>query len=480
MLCACAVFLSGCMVGPNYRRPEAPTAAAYEEPASAPDGASPEPASGNWWEVFQDTVLSGLEHQAETANRDIGIAFERVEQSDAGRRSVRSNLFPTIAAQPNIARTREAQQRPNNGNTNGQAATFNDLQVPLTLSYEIDAWGRIRRMLQSATASEQATQDDLRFVKLTVAASVATDYYSLRSTDAEIQIIEQTEQELQRGYDITDDQFRHGIISELAVKQAQTLLDQARAQLEGLHLNRDQLEHALAILTGQPAEGFHIEPETAPIELPHIPPGLPSDLLARRPDVASAERSAAAASAQIGVAKAAFYPQFSLTGFAGYESTNPGSLLNWQNSIASLMGSVMAPIFTGGRLHANLDQAQSQYREAVLAYEKTVLLAYGDVEDQLAAIHYLARQSQADAGAVADSKRAAQIALKQYQAGLVSYLDVVVAQQTLLTNEQNKTQVDGAESIATVALIRALGGGWRTSDSSSDRQPEGQTGNGAL
>jgi multidrug efflux system outer membrane protein len=448
------------MVGPNYRRPVAPTPAAFEEPASAPQGASPEPASGSWWEVFQDPELNGLERQAETANRDIGIAFERVEQSDAARRSVRSNLSPTIAAQPFIARTREAQQRPNNGNTNGQAATFNDLQVPLTLSYEIDAWGRIRRMVQSATASEQATQDDLRFVKLTVGASVATDYYSLRSTDAEIQIIEKTQQELQRGYDITDDQFRHGLISELAVKQAQTLLDQTRAQLEGFHLQRDQLEHALAILTGQPAEGFHIKPETTPIDLPHIPPGLPSELLARRPDVASAERSAAAASAQIGVAKAAFYPQFSLTGFAGFESTNPGSLLNWQNSLASLMGSVMAPIFTGGRLRANLDQARAQYREAVLGYEKTVLVAYGDVEDQLAAIHYLARQSQADAGAVTDSSRAAEIALKQYQAGLVSYLDVVVAQQTLLTNEQNSTQVTGAEAVATVSLIRALGGGW--------------------
>jgi multidrug efflux system outer membrane protein len=299
--------------------------------------------------------------------------------------------------------------------------------------------------------------------KLIVRDVVATDYYTLRSTDAEVQIIEQTEQELQRGYDITDDQFRHGLISELAVKQAQTMLDQARAQLEALHLQRDQLEHALAILTGQPPEGFHVKLEAAPSDLPHIPPGLPSDLLARRPDVASAERSAAAASAQIGVAKAAFYPQFSLTGFAGYESTSPTSLFTWQNSIASLLGSITAPIFTGGRLRAKLDQAQSQYRQTVLEYEKTVLVAYGDVEDQLAAIHYLARQSEADAGAVADSKRAAEIALKQYQAGLVSYLDVVVAQQTLLTNEQNKTQVTGAETVATVALIRALGGGWQVS-----------------
>jgi multidrug efflux system outer membrane protein len=456
------MILSGCTVGPNYQRPAVPAPPAYQEPAPTADTATtPSPAA--WWEVFHDPKLNDLEVQAEKANRDIGIAVAHVDQADAARRAVRSNLYPTVAAQPSVSRTREAQQRPNNGNTNGLAATYNDIQLPLTMSYEIDAWGRIRRMVQSATAAEQATRDDLRFVKLTVSASVASDYYMLRETDAEILIFEETEKDLQRGYDITDDQFRHGLISELAVKQALTLLNQTRAQLEGLHIQRDQLEHAIAVLAGQTVEGFHISPDVAPINLPHIPPGLPSDLLERRPDVASAERSAASASAQIGVAKAAYYPQFSLTGFAGYESSNPASLLNWQNTIASLMGSAVAPIFTGGRLRANVDQAQAGYREAVLQYEKSVLVAYGDVEDQLAAIHYLARQSQAETSAVADAKRAADIALNQYQAGLVSYLDVVVAQQTLLTNEQTATQVVGAQAVSTVALIRALGGGWQRS-----------------
>jgi multidrug efflux system outer membrane protein len=459
-LCATGFLLAGCMVGPNYRRPAVPAPPAYQEPAPTTDTTTaPSPAA--WWEVFHDPKLNDLEAQAEKANRDIGIAVASVDQADAARRSVRSNLYPAVAAQPSVSRNREAQQRPNNGNTGGLASTYNDIQLPLTMSYEIDAWGRIRRMVQSATAAEQATQDDLRFVKLTVTASVATDYYTLRETDAEIVIIQETEKDLQRGFDITDNQFRHGLISELAVKQAQTLLDQTRAQLEGLHIQRDQLEHAIAVLTGQTVEGFRISPDQVPINLPHIPPGLPSDLLELRPDVASAERSAASASAQIGVAKAAYYPQFSLTGFAGYESTNPTSLLNWQNTIASLMGSAVAPIFTGGRLHANVDQAQAAYRQAVLQYEKSVLVAYADVEDQLAAIHYLARQSQAEASAVADAKRAAEIALNQYQAGLVSYLDVVVAQQTLLTNEQAATQVNGAQAVSTVALIRALGGGWR-------------------
>jgi multidrug efflux system outer membrane protein len=458
-LCASGLLLSGCTVGPSYHRPAVPTPPAYQEPAPKADSATASSPAA-WWEVFHDSKLNELEVQAQKANRDIGIAVAHVDQSDAARRYVRSNQYPMVAAQPSVSRNREAQQRPNNGNTSGQAATYNDIQLPLTMSYEIDAWGRIRRMVQSATAAEQATQDDLLFVRLTVGASVATDYYMLRETDAEILITEETEKDLRRGYEITDDQFRHGLISELAVKQAQTLLDQTRAQLEGLHIQRDQMEHALAVLTGQTAEAFHISPDATPINLPHIPPGLPSDLLERRPDVASAERSAASASAQIGVAKAAYYPQFSLTGLAGYESTNPTSLVNWQNTIASLMTSAVAPLFTGGRLRANVDQAQAAYRGAVLQYEKSVLVAYGDVEDQLAAIHYLARQSQAEVSAVADAKRAAQIAENQYQAGLVSYLDVVVAQQTLLTNEQTATQVNGAQAVSTVALIRALGGAW--------------------
>jgi outer membrane protein, multidrug efflux system len=460
-LCVPGLMLSGCMVGPNYHRPSVPAPPAFQEPAPAAD-ASPVSSPVAWWEVFHDSVLNAIEVQAANANRDIGIAVAHVDQADATRRSVKSNEYPTIAAQPSVSRTREAQARPNNGNTYGLASTYNDVQLPLTMSYEIDAWGRIRRMVQSATATEQASQDDLRFVKLTVSSSVASDYYDLRETDSDIAIIKETEKDLQRGYDITNDQFHHGLISELAVKQSLTLLDQTRAGLEGLFVPRDPLEHAIAVLAGQTVEGFHIKPDVTPVNLPSIPPGLPSDLLERRPDVASAERSAAAASAQIGVAKAAYYPQLSLTGFAGYESSNPASLVNWQNTIASLMGSVTAPIFTGGRLRANLDQAKAMYRQSVLQYEKTVLVAYGDVEDQLAAIHYLARQSTAEASAVADAKRAADIALNRYQAGLVSYLDVVVAQQTLLTNEQTAAQVNGAQAVATVSLIRALGGGWGT------------------
>ena len=450
--------ISGCMVGPNYHTPAVPAPPAYKESAPQPD--TQVLAGADWWTVFDDATLSDLEKQAIAANQDIQIAVTHVDQADAIRRSIHSAQLPTVTADPSIGRTREAQERPNNGNTNGKAATYNDIQLPLVLNYEIDAWGRIRRMVQSALASQQATEADLRFVRLSVTASVATDYYNLRETDADIKLLETTTVDLEQGYTITNNQFQQGLISELAVKQAQTILDQTRARVEALHIQRSQSEHAIAVLLGRPASNFSIAESFRLSPPPVIPAGVPADLLARRPDIAAADRNAAAASAQIGVAKAAYLPQFSLTGTAGYESTNPGSLVNWQNTIASLATSAVAPIFTGGRLKANLDQAQATYRQSVLQYEKTVLISYQEVEDQLAALHYLSRQSAAANSAVSDARSAEEIASNRYKAGLVSYLDVVFAQQSLLSNEEISTQVQGQRLTATVGLVQALGGRW--------------------
>jgi multidrug efflux system outer membrane protein len=455
LLCA---SLSGCMVGPNYHTPVVAAPPAFKEPA--PASAIAVPAGDAWWKVFNDATLDDLETQAIAANPDIQIAVAHVDQADAVRRSVHSVQLPTVMAGAAVSRNREAQQRPNNGNTNGKAATFNDVQLPLTFNYEIDAWGRIRRMVQSATASEQATEADLRFVRLTVAASVATDYYTLREADADINILQTTIVDLERGYEITNNQFQRGLISELAVRQAQTILDQTRARVEALHIQRSQSEHAIAVLLGRPVAGFSIAVVPILPRPPIIPAGVPADLLGRRPDIASADRLAASASAQIGVAKAAYLPQISLTGLAGYESTNPATIVNWQNTIASMAASAVAPIFTGGRLKANVDQAQAVYRQSVAQYEKTVLVAYQDVEDQLAALHYLSRQFDEESNAVADARRAEEIASNRYNTGLVSYLDVVFAQQTLLANEEISTQVQGQRMMTTVALIRALGGSW--------------------
>jgi multidrug efflux system outer membrane protein len=454
-------LLAGCTVGPNYHRPPVPAAPAYEQPQEQATATPvPDIAWSNWWAVFHDPVLDNLESQAADANRDIRIAVAHVDEANAMARFVHSHQLPTIGAAPSVSRSREAENSPGNVTRPGPAATFDDLLLPLTLNYEIDAWGKIRRMVQSAKATAQASTADMHFVELSVSASVAVDYYSLREADAQLSILDATVDALQHGYQIVDNQFEHGLVSELDVKQAQTLLDQVRSQRDALHIRRAQLEHALAEVLGRPPEGFRIVADPK-LESPvAIPAGVPSQLLERRQDITAAERSMAAASAQIGVAKAAYFPQLSITGLAGYESTYPTSIVNWQNSIAALAASATAPIFTGGRLRANLDQARAAYRASVSEYEKTVLTAYQQVEDQLTALHFLAEQQQDSASAVASSRDEERIALNRYNAGLVSYLNVVFAEQTLLQNEQSEAQVSGQQLIATVVLVKALGGGW--------------------
>jgi len=454
-----AIFaITGCRVGPNYHPPAVPIPPAFQEATA--NSNLPPLAGSDWWTVFGDATLTDLERQAVAANLDIRIASTHIDQADAYRRSIRSQEFPQISANPSISRTREAQDRPNNGNTSGKAATYNDLQLPLILNYEIDAWGRIRRLVASAQAAQQATQADLNFIRLTATAAVAINYFTLREADTETAIVQSTIVDLERGYEITDNQFRRGLVSELASAQAKTILDQTNARVEALHIQRAQSEHAIAALLGRPVEGFSIEVIPTLSPPPAIPPGMPADVLRRRPDVISAERNEASASEQIGVAQAAYFPQLSLTGLMGFESANPGAIFTWQNTIASLAAGAAAPIFTGGRLRANVDQAKANYQQSELQYQKTVVTSYQEVEDQLASLHYLANEYQSEEKAVTDASRAEKIANNRYQAGLVGYLDVVYAQQTLLQNQETTQQVQGQRLISTVSLIRALGGGW--------------------
>ncbi|MCU1335931.1 MAG: efflux system, outer rane lipoprotein NodT family [Bryobacterales bacterium] len=451
--------LAGCVVGPKYHRPVPPVPAQFKE-GGTPDSGTPDIAYSDWWRVFNDPVLSRLETDADAANQDIKLAVARVDQADAGVKIARSFLFPTISLGASASRTREAQNRPNNGNTGGLAATFNDFQLPAFLSYEVDAWGRVRHSIEAANATEQATAADLRFVRLAVEANVAMEYYSLRENDAEREVLDSTVQEMQRAVDLTTNRFRGGLTSELEVKQAQALLDQTKAQAQALDIQRSQLEHAIAVLEGKAASDFSI-PRTPFNGLPpEIPSGLPAELLARRPDIAEVERFVAAANAEIGVAKTAALPHISLTGLAGFESSNTASLFSWQNGIASLGASALTPVFTGGRVKSGVDQAGAVYRQSLAQYQKTVLTAYQEVEDQLAALRILAGEAQSTADAVADAQQTEAIALNRYKSGLVSYLDVVFAQTALLANQRTATQIGGQRIVATVVLIKALGGGW--------------------
>jgi multidrug efflux system outer membrane protein len=451
--------LAGCMVGPKYRRPAAPVPPQFKE-GGRPDSVTPEIAYSDWWRVFNDSYLDRLERDADAANQDIKLAVARVEQAEAGAKYARSFLFPTVSLGASASRTREAQSRPNNGNTGGLAATYNDFQLPAFLSYEIDAWGRVRRSIEAANATEQATAADLRFVRLAVEANVAMDYYSLRENDAERQVLDSTVQEMQKAVDLTTNRFRGGLTSELEVKQAQTLWNQTQAQAQALDVQRAQLEHAIAVLEGKAASEFSIPRSPFDGLPPAIPSGLPAELLARRSDIAEVERYVAAASAEIGIAKTAGLPHLSLTGLAGFESTNLASLFNWQNGIASMGASALMPVFTGGRVRAGVDQAWAVYRQSLAQYQKTVLIAYQEVEDQLAALRILAGEAQSTTDAVTAAQQAETIALNRYNSGLVSYLDVIYAQTALLANQRTATQTGGQRMVATVVLIKALGGGW--------------------
>jgi multidrug efflux system outer membrane protein len=452
------------MVGPKYHKPVPPVPANFKE-GGTPDSGTPDIAYSDWWRVFNDPELARFETDADAANQDIKLAMARVEQAEAGARVARSFLFPTISLGAGAGRTREAQNRPNNGNTGGRAATYNDFQLPAFLSYEVDAWGRVRHSIESANATEQATAADLRFVRLAVEANVAMDYYSLRENDAERQVLDTTVQEMQKAVDLTTNRFRSGLTSELEVKQAETLLNQTKAQAQALDVQRSQLEHAIAVLEGRAASDFSIPRTPLPLGTgaglpPAIPSGLPAELLARRPDIAEVERFVAAANAEIGVAKTAALPHISLTGVAGFESTSMTSLFSWQNGIASLAASAITPLFTGGRTKAGVDQAWAVYRQTLAQYQKTVLTAYQEVEDQLAALRVLAGESQSTADAVAAAQQAETIALNRFRNGLVSYLDVIYAQTALLANQRTATQIGGQRIVATVVLVKALGGGW--------------------
>jgi outer membrane protein, multidrug efflux system len=454
--------VSGCALGPKYQRPSAPVPTQFKESDAQPSeasGTSPI-AYSNWWLAFNDPTLNQLESDADSANQDIRVAFARVDQAEAAARYARSFMSPTLSLGTSLSRTREAQNRPNNGNTGGRAATFNDFQLPLFFSYEIDAWGRVRRSLEAARDVHQATQADLRFVRLSVEAAVALDYYGLRETDAERTVLDSTIEELQQALEVMTNRFRSGLNSELEVKQAKTLLDQTKAQAQALEVQRAQLEHAIAVLDGRAASDFALPKAPFTGLPPSIPSGLPSDLLARRPDIAEADRYVAAATAQIGVARTAYLPQLSLTGFAGFESTAIGSLFSWQNSIMSLGGAALTPVFNRGRIRADVDQAKARYRESLGQYVKTVLTAYQEVEDQLAALRILSGEAQSESDAVDDAKRAEEIAMNRYKAGLVGYLDVVYAENALLSNQRVATQISGQRMVATVVLVKALGGGW--------------------
>jgi outer membrane protein, multidrug efflux system len=454
------LIAGGCKVGPRYVRPTVDQPASFKSEHS--DVAAPLIAP-EWWRLYNDTELDQLIASAHASNQTIRQAVASVDQARALARVARSFLYPSISFNPIMTRERLSGTRSSTitGGRVPQAATINDWLVPFELGYEIDAWGSLRRSLESATAQAAATDDTLAMVRLTVETDVAQFYYTLRSLDAQTEILTQTVASYREQVRLVSAQLRSGLIGPIVLAQAEAQLETTVARQQDLVRSRADQEHALAILCGRAAPSFSVAEnpmyEASP---PVVPAGLPAQLLARRPDVAAAERNVAAANAQIGVATAAFYPAFNLATFAGYQSANLSNLLNWQSATAAAITSSVAPIFQGGRLKANLEAAKAINRQAVAAYVNQVLVAYGDVEDALTDLHAFSDEIVSLRAAVKASQEYLHFARAQFKYGLVDYLVVVIAEQTLLTNQLALAQAVYLNMGASIRLIQALGGGW--------------------
>jgi multidrug efflux system outer membrane protein len=465
LMLASVLFLSGCAVGPDYKRPTTTAPASYKAEAlgSWKEGRPLDHLpKGEWWEVFGDETLNDLQSRAEDANQELKGAVARVEQARATARVARSELLPTINADPSYTRQRFSP----NAVPNFGGITANEFRAPLDLSYEIDLWGRVRRSFESARADAQASLAAFHNMLLTLHSDVAQNYFALRALDAEIATVTSTAGLRKEQVQLVRSRFEGGIGNELDVSRAETELATTEAEAASLAKRRAELENALAILVGENPAAFQFVAASTDGATkwnptpPRIPAGLPSDLLERRPDVAESERQLAAANARIGVAKAAFFPVLTLTGSGGYVSADVENLFNWSGRVWSIGPSVSLPIFAGGRNLANYRRSQSAYEESIAHYRQQILVAFGDVENSLAGIRFLGDQAAAQDRAVANSRRAADLATERYRAGIVSYLEVVDASREALQAERSRAQLTGQRLNASVQLIKALGGGW--------------------
>jgi multidrug efflux system outer membrane protein len=451
-------------VGPDYKQPTNSVPANYKA-VQLGNWKEGQPLDnvpkGNWWELFGDTNLNALESQALQANQQLKAAVARVDQARSTARVARSQLLPSLTLDPSYTRQRYSP----NANPSFGDLTANTFSTPLDLSYEIDLWGRVRRSFESAHADAQASLAEFYNVLLTLQSDVAQNYFALRSLDAEIATVASTVDLRKEQVRLVRSRLEGGIGSELDVAQAETELATTEAEAAALAQERDELENAIAILAGENPATFKLAAlENAntnwnPLP-PEIPAGLPADLLERRPDVAAAERQLASANAKIGVAKAAFFPVLTLTGSGGYLSGDLESLFNWDSRTWSIGPSLSLPIFAGGRNRANYKHSQAAFEEATALYRQQILVAFGEVEDSLSGIHHLAVQSEAQQRAVASARRAADLATDRYRSGIVAYIEVVDANRDTLTAERANAQLAGQRLIASVQLIKALGGGW--------------------
>jgi len=470
-VCLSIILLSGCAVGPGYKPPTAPIAANYKEPP--PENwkeAQPQDTAlrGKWWETFADHELNALVEQVNVSNQTVAASEAQFREARAAIRVAGADLFPSATVGADVTRTRIASTRPIT-TTGFNVGTNTFYQLPVDVSYEADVWGRVRRNIEANIETAQALGGDLESVRLSTQAELALDYFQLRGLDEERSLWETTIASFERALDVTKNQYEHGVVSQLDVAQAQTQLESARAQAIDTGVARAQFEHAIAVLIGKPPAEFGIDRKDFREDPPVIPVGFPSELLERRPDIASAERRVAAANAEIGVARAALFPQLTFSVTGGVETASLASLLSWPSRFWSLGPSLAQTAFDAGRRRALTQEAEAAYDSTAAEYRQAVLMAFQEVEDNLAALRILADEAQQQDRATETSQRSLDLALNRYRGGVTTYLDVITAQNALLANQRAAVGIRTRRMQAAVLLTKAVGGGWHRSELPSER-----------
>lgn len=457
-LAAALATLGACMAGPDYVRPGVDAPAQYKETgewkvAQPRDGAG----RGRWWEIFGDPQLDALMEKIDISNQNLRIAEAQYRQARALVQSARAALFPTLDGNVSITRSRSPTGAVG-GTTAGRVITSR--AASLDASWEADLWGRLGRAVEANEAGAQASAADLAVARLSAQAELAQDYFQLRVLDVQRQLLDDTVAAFRKSLDLTKNRYAAGVAGKVDVVQAETQLKSTQAQAIDLGVQRAQLEHAIALLIGKPPSGLSIERVPLTVVMPVIPPGLPSDLLERRPDIAAAERRVAAANAQIGVAQAAFFPSLTLSASTGFRSAEAPLWLTTPSRFWSIGPAIAQTIFDAGRRRALTDQAIAAYDASVAGYRQTVLAGFQEVEDNLAALHVLEQEAQMQDDAVRAARESMLLTMNQYKAGTISYLNVVTVQTTQLTNERTAVGILGRRLTAAVLLVKALGGGW--------------------
>lgn len=461
-LAGLALLSGACIKGPQYQRPTVAVPQAYKE--NPPQGwkeAQPSDGvlRGKWWEIFHDPALNALEEQVNISNQNVLQAEAQFQAAKAAVRIARSALFPTVTGSPSVTGSR-ASSRLTNQQSAGAVGTYT---IPVDASYTADLWGSIHRSVTSSAAAAQVSAAQLESARLLYQSDLAEDYFQLHGLDSDVNLLQQTAQSYQEYLVLTRNRFAGGVASDLDVSQAETQLYTTQAQLIDIGVQRAQLEHAIAILIGKAPAEFSIPPAPIQVPPPQIPIGFPSALLERRPDISEAERQAASANEQIGIAKAAFYPALTFGASAGLESTSLINWLTWPSRFWTIGPQLAQILFDAGKRTAQVAQAQASYDATAANYKQTVLTAFQQVEDNLAALRVLADEGVALERAVKSADRAVTVSTAQYKAGTVSYLQVITAQTTALQDQRSALDVQTRRMAASVLLIEALGGGWNVS-----------------